>query len=638
MRTIINSLFSAAPLAAFFGRPADRAKRDSARRTDLPSANPSTERRSFFDRRRTTDESQRILHAVAEHANDGLVYQDMEGRIIWANQAYCRIMGYELHEIVGRRPQEYCFPPELTPPKDEIDRFVYDPDSSEFKNLTCRLNIRRNGERFWQEFSLSVIETARGEQRVIVVTRDVTKMVEHQKELECARADLHHAAHHDALTDLPNRAAFQTAVADLLGQAGHGKTVGLLYLDLDKFKSLNDIHGHPAGDAALIHVADAMRKSMRPGDIACRIGGDEFLIATAESRDFTELEHFADALIDRIQIPLLWRMSELKVTASVGLSLKTGPSETAEDLIRMADFALLEAKSPGGPRIVRYDAGLHRRRQRERSLVEEFVDVLDDEKLEFVYQPLFNAEEGRMHGFETLARWRRADGTVIGPDQFLAYAARLNRMADIDFAAIRATASLVSEFQKRGRQIRGSFNVSPETLAHSDFLPRLDGELHLHGLTPEALTVEVLETTFFGPDAAGTPAATRISELRAIGMRVVLDDFGVGYAGLAHLGQLDVSGIKIDRSLVANVVGDQSARIIATSILQLCHELGVDACAEGIETVEQANLMVSHGCYSLQGYGIARPMSRADLIIRLTRPDHVALPRRQRQNAAMEAS
>ncbi len=556
-----------------------------------------------------------ILRDVAKHASDGLVYQDMNARILWANPAYCRIMGRELGEILGRRPQEFCFPPEVKPTEAEIESFAFDTDSYEFKNLVRRPNIRKNGDRFWHEFNLSVVEPRPGEKRVILVSRDVTQQALREQELVRARAELLHAAHHDALTGLNNRTAFLSATDAILRRPDpDARHMGLLYIDLDHFKAVNDTSGHAAGDRLLMHVATAIRTTIRDRDLSCRMGGDEFVVACPGVSDFDTMQHIADTLLDAIRTPVPWADSTLECGASIGVALSNGERTTAEDLIRSADFALYEAKAPGAPRIARYDADLHERQEAENALIQEFSDALDAEAISFAYQPVIDAESGRICSFEALARWTRDNGQLVAPDQFLPYASRLNRMTDIDFAAVRAAASLTSELHRRGHTVHGAFNTSSESLAHPDFLTRLEHEARAAGLPPDALVAEVLETTFFGSDTTDSRAAHRISELRRLGYRVYLDDFGVGYAGLAHLGQLDITGIKLDRSLVANVVHDRSARIIATSILHMCHELGVNALAEGIETAEQADFLVSCGCTLLQGFGIARPMDRAALI------------------------
>lgn len=556
-----------------------------------------------------------ILRAVAQHANDGLVYQDMEGRILWANPAYCRTMGRDLDEIRDLRPQEFCFPPEMKPTQAEIDNYRFDPDGYEFKNFVRRLNVRKNGERFWHEFSLSKVEPKPGQHRVILVSRDVTARVEHEQELERAREDLHLAARHDALTGLRNRTAFLTA-ADRILQRAHSdqRALGLLYIDLDHFKAVNDTNGHAAGDKLLIHVANAIRATSEHPDLICRMGGDEFVMACPGVTDFDMLQHTADALMERIRTPIEWADTTLICGASIGIALNKGAKMTAEDLIRSADFALYKAKAPGAPSIARYDADLHERQTAENTLMEQFVDTLDCDGIDFMYQPILDTRTGKIRSFEALARWTHPDGQVIGPDVFLNFAARVNRMTDIDFAAIRATTSLVAELNSLGHSIRGAFNVSSESLAHPEFMACLAFEARAKDLSPDMLVAEVLETTFFGADTTDSLAATRINDLRNLGYCVYLDDFGVGYAGLSHLSQLNVSGVKLDRSLIASVGHDRSAGIITTSILRLCDELGVGTLGEGIETAEQAEFLASQGCFRLQGFGIARPMSRAAVI------------------------
>lgn len=590
-------------------------------------------KRSLEEVERTLDDvsaQEAIMRAVVQHANDGLVFQDMTARILWANPAYCRTMGRPLEEILGRRPQEFCFPPETKPSDEDVENFVFDPDSDEFQNLTRRLNIRKNGERFWHEFNLSVFKPHDGPERVILVSRDVSHQVAREEELKEAQSYLFHAAHHDALTGLNNRAAFLTATdAILAAKQEKTRQLGLIFIDLDHFKAVNDSNGHAAGDQLLVHVSNAMRETAREQDLLCRMGGDEFVMACPGVDSFDGLQHIADALLERIRTPIVWADSTLVCGASIGIALSYGERMTAEDLIRSADFALYEAKAPGAPRIARYDAVLHERQVEENALMEEFVETLDDDGINFMYQPIMDGRTGKIRSFETLARWRRKNGDVIAPDQFLPYAARLNRMADIDFAAIRATTALVSDLHSFGHKIRGAFNTSSEALAHPGFMDRLEFEAREAGLDTRSLVAEVLETTFFGADTTDNVAAARIVELREKGFTVYLDDFGVGYAGLSHLSKLDVSGVKLDRSLIANVTHDRSARIITTSILRLCDELGVGTLAEGIESAEQADFLMENGCYRLQGFGIARPMDRDAVISMVADGAPIIIPSEQ---------
>lgn len=571
-----------------------------------------------------------IMRAVLQHASDGLVYQDMNARILWANPAYCRIMGRSLDEIMGRRPQEFCFPPDAKPSEEEIANFAFDPEDMEFRRPTRRLNVRKNGDLFWHEFNLSIHESQEGQKHVILASRDVSHQVAREEDLKDAQSYLFHAAHHDALTSLSNRAAFLTDADGVLSAKDADKRqMGLIFIDLDHFKAVNDSNGHAAGDQLLVHVADAMRATAGPRDYLCRMGGDEFVMACPGVTTFDELQHIADALMDRIRTPITWTDTMLNCSASIGIALSNGDQIRAEDLIRSADFALYEAKKPGAPGIARYDAKLHARQVEENTLLEEFVETLDRDGIKFMYQPIMDGRTGQIRSFETLARWQRNSGEVIGPDQFLPYAARLNRMADIDFAAIRATASLVSDLQSRDFDVRGAFNTSSEALAHAGFMERLEHEVRDARLDAGSLVVEVLETTFFGPDTTDNVAAARIVELRKKGFSVYLDDFGVGYAGLSHLGKLDVSGVKLDRSLIANVTQASSARIITTSILRLCDELGVSTLAEGVESVEQAGFLMQNGCYRLQGFGIQRPMDRAALIQMIETGDPIQIPSEQ---------
>ena len=560
---------------------------------------------------------QDVLRLVTESANDGLLLQELDATIIWANPAYCETMGWSLDEIIGRKPQEFVFPEHLKPCVEEIAAFRYRPDSVDFAGLQRRLNVRKNGEEFWHEFHVAFVEPQDGDSKVVLVSRDITQTVQREQELEEIRRVLEHHARHDGLTGLPNRAFFLQRLAEHL--ARERPSLGVLQLDLNKFKAINDSRGHEAGDRILQHVAQAIKAVLRPHDFACRLGGDEFSVAVLGIHEFAALSDIADRLAAEIARPIDWRGERLAISASIGISASTSAETSPETLLRHADFALYEAKNQDRPRIACYDADLHMRQEAEQALVAEFDEAIDNGGLTFAFQPIVDGQTGRCAGFETLARWTAADGTPVSPPRFLEFAQRLRRKHEIDLAAMRAALAMAANAGERGTVLRAAFNASTETLIRPDFVAELEWETDRLNLDRATVVVEVLETTFFGQETSNNSAARTISALRKAGFNVMLDDFGVGYAGLSHLDKLDISGLKIDRSLTVSATELRSSSLIVQSLVALAKDLSLTALAEGVETEAQARHFAELGCDFMQGYAFGRPMPAEEFLSHVAR-------------------
>lgn len=560
-------------------------------------------------------DDERVLRIIAEHSLDGLILTELNGRIIWANPAYCRKIGWRLEEIQGRKPMEFCHPPDDQLTQQDVADFVFHDDHPDLGRAVRYQNVRRNGERFWQEITTTIVEPIPNRKFAILVTRDVTDRVLHEQQLEAAREELEYAATHDVLTGLADRRMLLAFTDGMLNHPSPEKrALGLLHIDLNHFKLVNDRYGHAAGDAILVHVAHSIRKSIRKQDLACRLGGDEFVVACADLADFQALEQIAAKIVAAIAQPIVWNETELACSASIGIATDKGGNCDNHTLIHNADFALYEVKRDRSRQIACFNSDLHKRRSNEEALIAEFADVLDRGDLQFRHQPIFSADEGRITGFETLARWQRPSGEIVGPASFLPFAGHLGRRTEVDLAAMRQTVGLLAEFKRRGITINGSFNSSTDSLARRDIVSQLDWEMQRFDLDNSQLIVEVLETTWFGSELSDNTAVAAIDDLKTAGYTVYLDDFGIGYAALGHLDKLGISGIKIDRSLISRIMDERSALIIVTSLLRLTEELGLSAVAEGVETAEQQELLASLGCVKHQGFGIGKPMTREALL------------------------
>lgn len=552
---------------------------------------------------------------AVEHASDGLVIQELDGSLVWANPAYCRILGRELDEMVGRNPLEYAFLPEEIPSEEEIRNFRYDPQSKDDIGLKLRKNIRSDGTSFWNQINVSYRKSATGMEHAILVCRDVTEQIERDQKLQEIRCELEFAASHDGLTGVSNRHALMRYTEEiLLSTHQRGACFGLLHLDLDEFKAINDTHGHSAGDAALKHVARVLKENVRNIDMVARVGGDEFVVVCPGVKELEALQEVADKLLVKVQSSFAWGDRTLNCGVSIGAALSDRTTSDPENLLIRADFALYEAKRSGRNQVAMYDEGLHQRHAHETQRASELIEVVGNRQLTHFFQPTLNIETGEISGLETLVRWKHPVDGMISPADFLPMAEQLGLMADIDFASIDAALNMKVDLQQAGHpNLKLAFNASGNILEHPDFVSRLMRGVLGRGIDPHHVVIEVLETIVFGDMTDSSVPVRIIEELRDAGFRIMLDDFGVGYAGLAHLAKLAVTGVKIDQSLVRNILIDDTSSKIVSTIIELCFDLGLDVIAEGVETHDVAGRLHELGCVELQGYWLSKPLDTETL-------------------------
>lgn len=552
---------------------------------------------------------------AADSAYDGLVVQSLDGTILWANPAYCAMTGRTLDFIIGRNPLTFVMPPDQTPDARAISGFRYDTADPEYSTPHLRRNCRADGTLYWAEISVSFQPSPQGDMLAILVCRDATTQVEREKQLQRSTADLANLASRDGLTGIANRATLMRRATEAMAAArASGGTVGMLHLDLDKFKEINDTHGHSAGDAILVHVAQILRESVRRGDLVARIGGDEFVVLCLDVQSLDDLRQVAEELRRALAVPLRWRGRTLPCRASIGAAISDDGTTTPEDVLQRADFALYEVKRSGRGRAASYDEGLHKRHNERVRLSAELTEAVQSRGLDFHFQPMIDGKTGRVRCVETLVRWAHPRLGALPPSDFLPLAQDLGLMAEVDMAAMDAALDLKMQFNRLGHEeIHVAINASAALLSHPDFVPRLTYGVLARMIEPAQVEIEVLETIVFDDVTADSPHARIISDLSQAGYVTMLDDFGVGHAGLAHLAQLAISGVKIDRTLIRNMPADPTSTKIVATMIDLCADLDIAIVAEGIETAEQARALVRLGCDTLQGFWVGRPMPVDDL-------------------------
>jgi diguanylate cyclase (GGDEF)-like protein/PAS domain S-box-containing protein len=580
-----------------------------------------------------------FFEMILAHVPEGIVVQDIEGRIEWANPAFERMFGWPLADILGRRPHEFLLPPESCPSAARIAAFRYRLDSPIFRHPQVSQHMRRDGSRFWNQQCFTVLpfgpDADEDRKKVVVFCRDVTDQIHAERAARQIQVDLEHAAYHDDLTGLANRKRLKSFLLSPSARAQLATCeIGALQLDIDNFKQINDTLGHAAGDATLLHVASAMRASCGRGDLICRTGGDEFLQLCPGISSREALIDRAERLRAAIDQPMRWNAHRICISTSIGASLAgPRPGMTGETLIQMADQALYAAKTGARGRIVCYTEDMGRAQLAETRLARDLVAALDEPQFEIHLQPQLCIAGKRIIGCEALLRWVHPVRGLLAPGAFLPVAEKNGLLAQIDYISMNLALDALLHLREAGLDtLQLSINVSASILADAAYPDRLAQALLRRRLAPEDICIEILETTVLNgsvPGRSGLDVTGAVDRIKHLGARVALDDFGTGHAGLANMSAVDIDAIKLDQLLIARLEEDGRSRAIVQSIIRLAAHLGVQAIAEGVETQAQFDILRRARCPVIQGYGLARPMPVAACIDWLrdnTRPGGVMRP------------
>ena len=568
-----------------------------------------------------------LSELVLEHLRDGVAVVDMRGRVVWMNRALERMIGYSSAEICGRHPSEFILPPDQRPSPEDLANFRYRPDGGLFDRFRVSEHTRADGSRFWnqQSHALITLDDCDGEgdgdsdsdsdgQLVIIGCRDITDQVDTESALHRAKDELEYAAFHDDLTGLANRKRLTAYMrSDPVLQYIRDGQIGVLQIDLDKFKEINDTLGHAAGDATLRHVAAGLSRNAGPDDLVCRTGGDEFLLICARVATQDALMTRAELVLRDIAVPLDWDEQTIHVGISIGASMAGADTVSGEALIQQADQALYSAKNGGRGQVVFYTDFLGRRYRAQQKLARELREAVEENQFEVYLQPQLRLESDTISGCEALIRWNHPERGTLLPGVFLEEARRSQLLADVDYISMNLALDALQALDQAGHHhLTMSINVSSPVLADENYPGLLDWALQSRNLAPGRVCVEILETTIL--DGGELDVVTAVDRLRRLGVHVALDDFGTGYAGLAHMSAFEIDGIKLDFSMIRRLESDPRNRVITRSLIRLCGLLGMDVVAEGVETQGQLDILRRADCPCIQGFGLARPMPVADML------------------------
>jgi len=423
-------------------------------------------------------------------------------------------------------------------------------------------------------------------------------------------------AFYDPLTGLPNRRLLLDRLAGLLASSERQQVFSaVMFVDLDRFKTINDARGHATGDHLLRLAAQRLSELVRKSDTVARIGGDEFVVLLSHlGPELAAAGNAAQAVAEKIRSALAQEFDiggqAYGCSASIGVTLLPKFGQSADDLLREADTAMYRAKRAGRNGIAFFEAAMQSEVERRLTLEHELAQAIEQERLLTVYQPQFDCL-GRLHGAELLMRWERDDGSSVGPAIFIPLAEEAGLIVPLGLWALKQACLAQQRMAALGLALPLSVNVSPHQFRQADFVAQVRAILQEHGVQPALLILEVTEGLLV---EKMEETVARMNELAALGVRFSIDDFGTGYSSLAYLKRMPLYELKIDRSFIMDMPDDASDVVIVQTILAMAGQMGLRVVAEGVETQAQADFLAAHGCHALQGYLLGRPAPLAALL------------------------
>jgi diguanylate cyclase (GGDEF)-like protein/PAS domain S-box-containing protein len=544
--------------------------------------------------------SEQRFRNLFQQAGDSILIVDAELRIVAANGRACANFGYTEDELVGlsARAIDSNF---------SYGSHLLDTLRQGQTHLLRIVKQRKNGSTFPAEVHVSRFED-NGQEFFQAIVRDLTEREEAERRLQ-------QLATHDTLTGLPNRSLLHERLQRMLESCAPERSVAVMFLDLDRFKEVNDSFGHEHGDILLCEVAARLRRVLRPADVVARLGGDEFVVAAECAGGAMGGEQAAAAiaakLLEVLTLPVTVGAQDVVVGASIGISMYPRDAATRELLFQTADTAMYRAKAEGRNRYRFFEPAMTVAARARMALELSLRPALAREEFELHYQPRVDLRSMAVVGMEALIRWRHPQQGMVPPQQFIGIAEETGLINPIGRwvlrEACRQTRRLIDEF---GRPIRVSVNVSARQLAQQGFVAEVREALADAGLAPSALELELTESAVID-DLERT--AAMLGELQALGVKLAVDDFGTGYSGLAYLRRLPIDVLKLDRSFVMQDDGRISAFDFVKAFVDMAHALQMSVVAEGVETKEVLDFLRAASCDEAQGYLLGRPLPLADL-------------------------
>lgn len=542
-------------------------------------------------------QSEERYRLTFDHAGIGLAQTNIDGRITRINPKLCDILGYERDELLGMRF------PQLTHPDDRDDAHLMTSRvlKGELESYSReRRYLHKNGSIIWTNATVSCLREDADRTGLIVVLEDISDRKHMEKELV-------RLASHDALTGLPNRVLLQDRLNKALARARRTqKQVAVLYLDLDRFKHINDSQGHAAGDALLTEAARRMEKVVRETDTVARIGGDEFVVVLENIDDSRAATARAQGVLFALSQPFQYKQDLLYTGASIGVALYPKDGDNDETLLKHADSAMYQAKESGRNTVQFYTPELNALHLRRLDIADSLRKALHNQELQLHYQPKIRTRCGQLAGIEALLRWTLPDGSSVSPEEFIPVAEDTGMILSMgEWVLHKACQQIVKWRAAHDNDLRISVNLSARQFKNQDLVKVISHVLNATHCPPQALELEITESVLM---ERPEQISQTLQQLYDMGVRLSIDDFGTGYSSLSYLRNFPIHELKIDRSFVEDITRDDSHAAIVKAIISLAHSMNLTVLAEGVETREQLSYLQAQQCDYLQGFLFSRPM------------------------------
>ena len=539
----------------------------------------------------------RLAAKVFEHCREAIFVTDKHKQIISVNPAFAEITGYAPEEVLGKNPRMW-------------NSGLHDKEF--YRKMHCAIdgegywqgevwNKRKNGEAFPEWVSISAIRNDEGETtNYLRISTDISGRKKDEERLQFL-------ANYDALTSLPNRGMFNQRLDYALTHANrYNKQLAVLFMDLDRFKIINDTLGHDAGDVLLKDVAGRLRRCLRESDTVARLGGDEFVVLITECSQSQDVVGVVQKLLKAMASPFLLMGQECHITASIGISFYPDDSKDAQTLLKNADLAMYRAKEQGKNNFQFYSAQMNVDSLERLALESSLRGALERDEFLLYYQPKMDICSGNVTGMEALVRWRHPDMGLVSPAQFIPLAEETGLIVPLGEWVLKTACAQSREWQRQGfPPLRIAVNLSPRQFQQNDFVREVARILNETGLDAGLLELEITESMLIqNPEQV----VNLLTDLRAMGVYLSLDDFGTGYSSLAYLKRFPINSIKIDRSFTQDLPSDASNAAITRAIIAIADSLKLNVIAEGVENEEQMRFLREHKCTEIQGYYFSKPL------------------------------
>lgn len=547
-----------------------------------------------------TESKKRLFSEIFKNNTVGVVVTDIDGNIQWINDAFTEVTGYYSAEVVGRKPSIL----KSGMHDNEYYSNMWNTILSTGKWQGEVFNKRKDGELYQEWLIIIAIRDDRGNiEHFVGMMNDITDARQKENRIEFL-------TNKDSLTDLYNREYFVNKLNYEISRRNKGmdteKELAIIFLDLDDFKEINDNLGHLAGDSVLKEFASRLKGSVREYDIAARFGGDEFIVLILYVREYLEIIHIANRIIDETSKPFLIDNLELHITASLGISRYPDDGADSTTLIRNADIAMYRSKEGKNKKITIFESSLDEELKEYFKIKNNLRNAVTNNELFLEYQPIFDVTKGKIIGTEALVRWNFNNSELIPPLKFIPVAEKNGFMQSIGEWVLRTACRQNRQWQESGYgPIFISVNVSIVQLEQAKFCEIVKNALQESQLKPEYLQLEITETIF---TKNYDKIVETIKAINGLGVKVAIDDFGTGYSSLGQLSRLEINKLKIDRSFINEINENENKNKIVRAIISLAESLSLELIAEGVETEAQLDFLVRNECNMVQGYLYSKPV------------------------------